>query len=285
LSKKKYKQNVLSAKAVTDLGLEFAQKGQLKKALAAFTTAIKLDRYRWEAYRFRGIVYAKLGRFNSALQNFDTSLKHRRRCAECFFERGTAKMLSGKIESALEDFSKCINIDPAYAPAYSSRAGILKCKGLNQKALEDIKAALLYKPQNPDYLHNRAVILSALGHYQQAIEDYKSVIKLDPKSGGTYNNLSWLLSTAKDPTLRDCKEAIFYARKALQLDKNYAWLDTLAAAHAECGNFEQAVIVETEAYKLSVPPNKNFLKRMELYKNGKTYADWMTERIVSESET
>jgi tetratricopeptide (TPR) repeat protein len=273
LSKKRY----VSAKAATDLGLGFAQKGELDKALAAFTTAIKLDCCWWEAYRFRGIVYSKLGRYKFALKNFNISIEHEPRCAECFFDRGTVKMLCGQLEDALADFSHCITVDPAYAAAYSSRAGILKRSGFHQKALDDIQTALKLKPQNPDYLHNRAVIFTALGYYKEAIQDYECVIELDPKSGGSYNNLAWLLSTSRDPAYRNCRKAIFYARKALQIDKNDGWMDTLAAALAECGYFKKAMIIETEAYKLSAPKNKNFYKRIGIYKRGKTYAGWMEE--------
>jgi len=261
--------------------LNFAQTGQLEKAIAAFTTAIKLDRCRWEAYRFRGIAYAKLKRYELALKNFDVTIQHSPNCADCFFERGTVKLLSGQPDIALKDFSNCLTFDPNHAPAYSSRAGILTRKGLYKNALIDIKASLIITPQNPDYLHNRAVILTALGRYKEAIEDYECVIKLNPKSGGSYNNLAWLLSTAKDPAYRDCKKAILLARKSLQFDKNVSWMDTLATAYAECGEFEKAVSVETDAYKLSVPPNENFHKRIKIYKSGKTYAEWIMEKTIT----
>lgn len=55
-------------------------------------------------------------------------------------------------------------------------------------------------------------------------------------------------------------------------------MDTLASAYAECGDFKKAVSIETEAYKLSVPPNENFFKRIEIYKSSKTYSDWIKEK-------
>ena len=278
MSKQRYKRDFISAKSVTEVGLEFAREGQLEKALAAFADAIELDPYQWEAYRCRGIAYAKLGKYLLALEDLSVTIQHDPQCAGCFFERGLIKMFSGQLKGALEDLSKCVNIDPEYAPAYSSRAGIFTRQGLYQKALEDIKAALSLKPQNPDYLHNRAVILTALERYREAIRDYERVIELNPKSGGSYNNLAWLLTTAKDPAYRDCRKAISYARKALQLDRNAAWVDTLASAYAECGDFGKAVSIETAAYKLSVPPNENFQKRIEIYNMGKTYADWRVEK-------
>jgi tetratricopeptide (TPR) repeat protein len=186
-------------------------------------------------------------------------------------------MFSGQLENALEDLSVCMDLDAEFAPAYSTRAGIYMRKGLYRQALVDVNTALTLKPENVDYLHNRAVVLTSLERYGEAIEGYERAINLDPKGGGTYNNLAWLLTTAKDPEYRDCRKAISYARKALKIGKTGSWMDTLAAAYAECGEFEKAVSTEKEAYRLSSPPNDNFLKRIEVYKNGKTYADWRSQ--------
>jgi len=274
LSKQWDKRNSLAAKEIIKVGLEFAKKGQLEKALAEFSNAVEMDRCQWEVYRFMGIAYAKLKQYELAIGNFNITIKHTPYNPDCFFERGITKMFSGQLASALEDFSTCVNLDPKYAPAYSSRAGILTRQGLYQEALGDIKVALSLKPHNPDYLHNRAVILTALEQYREAIQDYECIIKLNPKIAGSYNNLAWILATAKDPEFRDCKKAIFYARKALGIDKCASWLDTLAAAYAECGDFKQAVRTERLALKSSAPSNENFRKRIELYKMGKTYVAW-----------
>jgi tetratricopeptide (TPR) repeat protein len=281
LSKQRYSREFLSAEAVIEEGKYFALEGQLKKAVAAFTVAIEKDQCCWKAYRLRGIANAKMGRYKLALKDFNTTLKNDPYCALCFFERGITKLFSGKLAGAFKDLSKCIHIDHEFAPAYSSRAGIFNRKGLYKKALKDINTALSIKPQNTEYLHNRAVILTTLGHYKEAIEDYERVIKLNPQSGGSYSNLAWLLSTAKDPSFRNCRKAISYAYKALKIDKNESWMDTLATAYAECGNFEKAVEIETKAYKLSAPPNENFRRRIEIYKMGKTYVDWLKERNIS----
>jgi tetratricopeptide (TPR) repeat protein len=272
------KTKFFSADTAIREGLNFAQKGQLKNALAAFTTAIELDRFRWEAYRYRAIAYVKLKRYNLALRNYNITIQHSPLNADYFYERGIIYLFSSRFEAALKDFSNCLIMNPDYASAYSSRARILYRKGLYQKALKDIQTAIEIQSKNSDYLHNRAVILTALGHFSEAIKDYKTVIKLNPKSGGSYNNLAWILSTVKDPAYRDCHKAIRLARKSLQFGQNVSWMDTLAAAYAECGEFEKAIHTEEKAYKLSVPHNKNFRKRIQIYKSGKTYAEWILER-------
>lgn len=182
---------------------------------------------------------------------------------------------SGRLEEAQDALGQCLSIDPKNAPAYSARAGLNHWLGRHREALEDISRALSLRPDHIGDLHNRAVVLASLGRQAEAIREYESVLSREPSSAGTLNNLAWLLATADDPALRDCRRAIDCARRAVEATRNPAWLDTLAAAHAECGDFDSAVKIETEALKLSKPPNPDFEKRLELYRRGISYADWI----------
>jgi tetratricopeptide (TPR) repeat protein len=281
LSKRPDKRYFQSAKAAREKGLEFALKGQLRKALDFFNIAIELDSNQWENYRFKGITYARLGQHLLAIKNLNIAIQLNPHCDKCLFECGMTKMFANQLEAALQDLSECVKKDKENVGAYSARAGIFTRKGLYHKALKDIETALSLYPENPTYLHNRAVILTGLGRYREAIQDYERVIELNPESGGSYNNLAWLLSTVIDPAVRNCRKAIFYARKAVRIDRNESWMDTLAAAYAECRDFEKAIGIETEAYKASKPPNENFHQRIEIYKMRRTYVEWRTERNLS----
>jgi hypothetical protein len=57
------------------------------------------------------------------------------------------------------------------------------------------------------------------------------------------NNLAWILATFPDPSLRDGRNAVVLAERANSLaeNKNPAILRTVAAAHAELGNFALAL--------------------------------------------
>ena len=186
-----------------------------------------------------------------------------RECQEDFF--------GGRMDKALSCLSRCLAADPAQAAAYSLRAGVNHRLGRHAEALEDITRALELRPGHLGDLHNRGVVLTALGREAEAIRDYESVLARDPSSAGTLNNLAWILATARDPALRDCKRALSLAERAVAANRSGAWLDTLATAAAECGDFQRAVALEKEAYERSSPPNPAFARRLEHFRHGISY--------------
>jgi len=150
-----------------------------------------------------------------------------------------------------------------------------------EEALEDITAAAEARPLNDRDIHNRAVVLAHLGRFREAIQEYERALELNPDSGGTHNNLAWLLSTSEDHGIRDGDRALGHALRAVELGKNGAWMDTLAAAYAECGEFEKAVLAAESAIRMS-ENNDSFLKRLQMYQRGVSYAAWREARKQNE---
>jgi serine/threonine protein kinase len=83
------------------------------------------------------------------------------------------------------------------------------------------------------------------------------------------NGCAWLLATCSDAGIRDGQRAVELAQQAADLTqrKNPKMLDTLAAALAEAGRFEEAVAVEKEA--MALLPNDQartgFQGRLKIY--------------------
>ena len=190
----------------------------------------------------------------------------RTEAAERAFRRATAELLDGRLIEALASLDQSLSLDADFAPARSIRAGILVREGRYEEASRDIDRAVALRPGHLGDLHNRAVVRMALERYDLAIEDYETVLAKEPDSAGTWNNLAWLLATARDRRVRDGARAVTCAEEALRSGRQPAWLDTLAAAWAECGDFEQAVEAEEEALLGSDPPNERFQRRLGKYR-------------------
>lgn len=116
------------------------------------------------------------------------------------------------------------------------------------------------------------------GEYYAAIAHYTRAIELDPDYHLAYNNLAWLLVTCSQQRFRDGEKAVEYARKACELTqwKDPHAMDTLAAAYAEAGNFDEAIKWENNALKFPVFAmrfGKRAQKRLQLYRERKPYRD------------
>lgn len=108
-----------------------------------------------------------------------------------------------------------------------------------------------------------------LGDHENAIKDFESALELVPEAeadrSGILNNLSWVLSTTPNDALRDGKRALEYAIEACKLTDYKAphILSTLAAAHAEAGEFDQAVEWSQKGVDLARETNATQLQQLE----------------------
>ena len=97
-----------------------------------------------------------------------------------------------------------------------------------------------------EYAHSAlAYMLLAIGQDDRALEWLSRATKF----GGaqSHNDLAWLLATSKTDELRNGELSLQHALKAVGLEASAAYLDTLAAAYAESGLFEDALAVQKEA--------------------------------------
>ena len=154
--------------------------------------------------------------------------------------RGIAYGEKGQCDQAISDFNKAIEINPRYDKAYS----------------------------------NRGIVYRLKGQYDQAISDFNKAIEINPTDAQPYNNLAWLLATAKEPGIRNGEKAVEHALKACELSdwKNPNYLDTLAAAYARIGDFDNAVKWQEKALESpDLARNKEAQQRLNLYRQRKAW--------------
>ena len=173
-------------------------------------------------------------------------------------------------------------MDPIYIEAYANRGLAWGRKGEYDKAMADFNEALRLDPNQADAYFNRAVCWGSKGEYGKAAADYSQAIAVDPGFAAAYNNLAWLQATCPEEKYRDGKKAVENALRVRQLDGGKDWhhLDTLAAAYAESGDFEQASQWQEKAITLmagdkrATEKDKEGLRRhLELYKAKKPYRE------------
>jgi serine/threonine-protein kinase len=98
-------------------------------------------------------------------------------------------------------------------------------------------------------------------------------LKRDPRSSGTFNQLAWIWATCPDPDVRNGDRARECATRACELTEwgEPGYLDTLAAACAECGEFDDAIKWQEKALALIEDGDRraDYQTRLDLYEEGK----------------
>jgi Tfp pilus assembly protein PilF len=109
------------------------------------------------------------------------------------------------------------------------------------------------KPYMVDAHVTLATNLERLGRTRQAQASYRGALRENPDLWQAANNLAWSLATSPRPKLRDGTESLRWAAHAAELTghANPGVLDTLAAAHAETGDFDAAIAVAEKAIELA----------------------------------
>jgi tetratricopeptide (TPR) repeat protein len=92
-------------------------------------------------------------------------------------------------------------------------------------------------------------ILLSLASEQDGLQRLRDIAANAPDSPRMLDEIAWLLATYPDSKSRDGTEAVRLAEHACDLTERKipALLDTLAAAHAEAGDFPRAIAAAEEA--------------------------------------
>ncbi len=126
---------------------------------------------------------------------------------------------------------------------------------------------------------SRGVVHAQKKEYDKALSDYREQVRLHPDDTGTIVTLVWFLATCPKDGLRDGKNALELITKACEgvtPEKPYypGYIGGLAAAHAECGNFVEAVKWQKKAIEAGIDDKPELEKaraRLKLYEAGKPY--------------
>lgn len=135
--------------------------------------------------------------------------------------------------------------------------------GQPEQAIPRYLEAIELAPADVEIRFNLAFALKHAGQAAEAIEQYRLVLERQPTSLETLNNLAWILATHPDPKLRSASESLELANRVCQAT-NYdkpEYLDTLAAALAEAGQFDEAVHTARKAAELALSGGQDELAR------------------------
>jgi tetratricopeptide (TPR) repeat protein len=213
--------------------------------------------------------------FDQAIDFYTQEIRADPSKSAAYCKRGVIWATKKQFDAAIADYSEAIRLDPRYALAYRNRGGAWGGKKEYDKAIADYSAAIRLDPKCAWAYYNRAIAWNDKKNYDKAIADYSEASQLDPNDAEPYNSRAWLWATCPDSKLRNGKKAVESATRACELSewKEANYLDTLAAAYAEAGDFDNAVECQEKADKLftDAEVTKKAEERLKLYKDKKPY--------------
>jgi tetratricopeptide (TPR) repeat protein len=284
------------AQDLLEKGLSFAQASQYDKAIEAFTKIIEKNPDHAEALNYRGAAWYHKGDYEKAISDYTKSLQVNPRNADVYNNRGSALYQKGDYNQAIADYTMALrgaeldleldlsdskqkkvrSQSLAYADVYNNRGAAWYNKGLYDKAIADYSTAIRINPGHVKAITNMGIAWFHKGECGIAIESFRKALKLDTHNADALNQLAWTLAVCPDDEYRDGNEALALAKNASDLYPGLNYLDTLAAAYAEAGDFDQAVRVQT---KVLVMKNNartqeeipEVVERLRFYKKGRPW--------------
>ncbi len=301
------------AKAYLHRGWAWHQKKDLGRAAADFDTSIELNPWDAAAFARRGAVLVDLKQYDRAAADFAEAIRLDSTDPRDYANRGYALGRLGRAAEAEEDYARYIRARPADPDGYVWRGFQRVRAGENHRSTFDFDEALRLKPDHPDAYHGRGLARGRMKLFDQAfadfaeslrlrpgvvsaytdraaihlmvpdaakaVQDFSEATRLDPALHFAYQQRAWVRATSPDAGVRDGEQAVADARRACELTnwQEPAYLDTLAAAEAECGRFAEAVQYVNRALRFETydksPAGDGARWRLKAYEEGKACRD------------
>ena len=208
--------------------------------------------------------------------------------AWAYGNRGVAYLQKGEDDLAMEDFGKAIHFDPKFALSYFNRSLIHWSRGDLQAAEADITDAIARPPSRirAKAYERRGIIRMYEGRCAPALADFDAALKMSRKLAWAHAGRAWVLATCAEQPIRNGTEALKSAQRALSIQDHWKIRDSLAAAHAELGKFEDGARELKLALDMLAADGENaslwqsnLQARLALYEARQPYRDEASEAL------
>ena len=296
------------AHAYFNLGIVHYAVNNYEAAITAYDKAIEIDDSDPWYFVSRGSAKYGDGDLDGALEDYDKSIEINKRISDSYVGRSNIFLSNNKLDEAFAEADKAVDIQPKNAVSLNQRGWVLYKQGKYAEAMFDLNRAITYAPRLPLAYNNRAVCFVELGEFEKAVKDYTESLKLSGENplvfanrgvayeglgdfakakkdyqqaeeiGGTVseisNTVAWFYATCPSDNYRDGEKAIEMVTKACETAdwKDASFIDTLAAAYAEQGEFKAASKYANQAVELAKGEKKDeYKERLAMFEAEKPY--------------
>lgn len=268
----------LQSKAAT-----LEEEGRLEDAAAAYALLLQEQPDDSVVRIGYGRVLLKLKQFQAALEQFQEAVRLAPDDALTHQLLGTMLSEMGNYDEAVPELKRAVELEPENGDAQYALGHSYSRQGKFADAEVAFAAAIRLKPEESQYRYDLGNALLMQSKFVESIGALREALRLRPDWPDAVNMLAWILSTNTDDSLRNGAEAVDLLERA---QKNaepesavlMALLDTLAAAYAEVGRFDDAVKAQQQsidlAKKLAIDqPLAGMELRLQQYQDQQPYRE------------
>ena len=230
----------------------------IKQALSDFEDSIAIDTSQFRAFNSRGIALVLDEQYAAAAKDFSKAVVLRADFTQGYFNRAEAYSALGKFDLAIKDYSNVLRLTADDAQALTGRGHAYVATKNFEAALADYNAVIKSLPNNALALINRGDYYEASGDWQASLDDYAAAKKLIGSRSAKLTDLAdqrtaWVLASASDASVRDAEKAMALIKPCVDRSSSpsIAMLETLAAAQAAAGHYEEAKQNQTKVIQLT----------------------------------
>ncbi len=256
--------------AHTNLGLLLVRQGRIDEGIAHYRESIRLEPDNVEARLDLGEVLQRQGRSDEAIEVLTALVADRPDHPVARYNLATALCRRERYVDALPQFEAALRIQPEFAEAaYNLGTADLKLRRLSD-AERWLREAIRLRPGYGLARSNLALVLEQTGRAEEARAQRLAGLRMR----------AWSLATQDNPRARNGEEAV---RLAEQVCRETGWsdpeaLDTAAAAYAEAGRFQEAVVAAEKALAVLGPTGPEDLRnaiaeRLSGFRSSRPYRD------------
>jgi Flp pilus assembly protein TadD len=264
--------------ALHDLGTALIGQGRIGDAVKQYREAVSEYPHFDRPHYSLGMALADLGQRREAIYELEEALHLNPGFAAAHRRLGLLFAAEGSREEAADHLRAAIEgglIDPSI---YYELARVLALQRKFEKAIETLNRALAIEPGDWRLHSLLGLARYESGDHEAAVKEYDEASRLKPGWPENLARLAWVLATHPDPKGRNGKQAVQLAQQACHAtaNRNPLFLDALAAAYAEAGDFSLAVETAKQALAKASAEAKTDLAqeikdRLKLYEQGRSF--------------
>ena len=254
--------------------------GRTGAAIESYRQVLAIEPDHPKANNNLAVAYQQTGELARAIQHYQKQLAVTPMDARAHANLGAALFEQGRTQAAADAFGRALELDPEWVPALEGRGDIARARGRRQDSERLYRRALGLQPGAPGAHYGLGALRLAEGAEAAALVHFRKAVQGEDAYTGVLNDDAWRLATDPDAAVRAPRQALVLATLANQLAGQQVpeLLDTLAAAQAANGDFEQAAQTLERALALAAGGSAarylpEFRQRLALYRRGEAYID------------